>query len=81
MCYMNNFLNAWLGCDLIVGASFGVPIKRGVVEAIGIVTPVGNGKEKKIKQETIKKAEVEGSVKDTKAGLETKKRKIAKFRK
>ena len=81
VCYTNDFPDAWLGCDLIVGASSSVPIKRGVVEAIGAVTPVGNGKEKKIKQETIKKAEVEGSVEGIKAGLETKKRKIAKSRK
>ena len=35
MCYANDFPDAWSGCDLIVGASSGVPIKRGVVEAIG----------------------------------------------
>ena len=47
--YANDFPDAWSGCDLIVGASSGVPIKRGVVKAIGVATPVGKGKEKKIK--------------------------------
>ena len=49
VCYTNDFLDAWLGCDLIVGASSSVPIKRGVIEAIGAVTPVGKGREKKTK--------------------------------
>ena len=35
-----------------------VPIKRGVVEAIGAVTPLDKGKKKRIKQEVVKKAEV-----------------------
>ena len=42
-----------------MGASFGVPIKKGVVKAIGAATPVGKGKEKKIKQEAVKRAEIE----------------------
>ena len=46
--YANNFLDSWLGCDLIVGSS-GMPIKKGMVEAIGVATLVGKGKEKKIK--------------------------------
>ena len=37
VCYANDFPDAWSGYDLIVGAFFGVPIKRGVVEAIGAV--------------------------------------------
>ena len=49
VCYANDFLDTCSRCDLIVGASFGVPIKRGVVEAISVATPVGKGKEKKIK--------------------------------
>ena len=61
-----------------MGASSSVPIKRGVVKAIGAATPVGKGKEKKIKQEAVKRVEIEESVKGTKAGPETKKRKIAK---
>ena len=28
VCYANDFLNAWSGCDLIMGSSSGVPIKR-----------------------------------------------------
>ena len=46
VCYANYFLDAWSGCDFIVGVSSGVPIKRGLVEAIGVATPVGKGKEK-----------------------------------
>ena len=45
VCYANDFPNAWSGCDLIVSTSSGVPIKRGVVEAIGAATLVGKGKE------------------------------------
>ena len=49
-----------------------------MVEATCATTPVGKGKETKVKQDAIKKFEVEGSVEGTKAGHETKKRKIAK---
>ncbi|XP_065625328.1 peroxidase 64 [Quercus suber] len=40
VCYANDFLDAWSGCDLIVGSSSGTPIKKGVVEAIGAATLV-----------------------------------------
>ena len=73
--------DAWSGCDLIMGFFSSVPIKKGMVEAIGAATLVGKGKEKKIKQEAIKKAEVEGSVEGIKAGHETKNRKTVKSRK
>ena len=46
MTYAQDFLETWSGCDLIVGASTGVPIKRGAVEVIGADTPVGKGKKK-----------------------------------
>ena len=78
VCYANDFPDAWSGCDLIVGSSSGVPIKRGVVEVIGAATPVGKCKEKKFKQKAIKKAKVEGSVEGIEAGHETKKRKTTK---
>ena len=55
-----------------------VPIKRRVVEAIGAATPLGKGKEKKNKQEAVKRAELEGSMEGTKTGPETKKRKTAR---
>ena len=49
VCYTNDFLDAWSGCDLIVGSSSSVLIKRGVVEAIGIATPIGKqGKEDQV---------------------------------
>ena len=49
-CFMYRiFPETWSGCDLIVGTSFGVPIKRGAVEAVGAATPIGKGKEKRIK--------------------------------
>ena len=69
VCYANDFPDAWLGCDLIVGTSSGVPIKRGVVEAIGAATPMGKGKEKRIKHEAVKRVELEESVEGTEAGL------------
>ena len=62
-----------------MGAS-GVPIKKGVVKAIGAATPVGKGKQKKIKQEAVKRDEIEGSVEGTEAGPGTKKMKTSKSR-
>jgi len=38
VCYRNDFLDAWSRCDLIVGTSSGLPIKRGVVKAIGVAS-------------------------------------------
>ena len=81
MCYAQYFPKTWSGCDLIIGASSSVPIKRGAVEAIGAVTPIGKDKEKKIKQEKVKQDELEEGVKGTEAGSETKKRKTAKSQK
>ena len=52
-----------------------------MVGAISAITLAGKGKEKKIKQEAVKKAEVKGSVEGTEAGHNTKKRKTAKSRK
>ena len=49
VCYAQDFSETWSRCDLIVGTSFGVPIKKGAVEAIGIATPIDKGTEKKIK--------------------------------
>ena len=79
MTYAQDFLEAWSGCDLIVGASAGVPIKKGAVEVISAGTPVGMNREKVIKQEKLKEVEVEGSVKGI--GPEMKKRKTGKSQK
>ena len=38
VCYVHDFPEAWSGCDLIFGTSFGVLIKRGEVEVIGVAT-------------------------------------------
>ena len=38
MCYAQDFLKTWSRCDLIVGTSSGVPIKR---EAISAATLIG----------------------------------------
>ena len=78
MCYAQDFPKTWLGCDLIIGASSSVPIKRGAIEAIGAATPIGKGKEKKIKQEKVKQVELEEGVEGTETSPETKKRKTAK---
>ena len=77
VCYVQDFPETWLGCDHIVGTSYGVPIKRGAVEAIGVATPIGKGAKKKIKQEKVKRAELEESTE----GTETKKRKTARSQK
>ena len=78
MCYAQYFPKTWSGCDLIIDASSSVPIKRGAVEAIAAATPIDKGKEKKIKQEKVKKAKLEESAEGTKAGPETKKRKTTR---
>ena len=67
-----------LGCNIIIGTSFWVPIKRRAVEAICAATPVGKGKEKRIKQEKLKEAKVEESAEGTKAGPEAKQKKKKK---
>ena len=56
MTYAQDFLEAWSGCNLIVGASAGVPIKKGAVKVISAGTPVGMSREKVIKQEKLKEA-------------------------
>jgi len=76
--YAQDFPETWSGCDLIVVASSGVSIKRGAVEAIGVATPIGKGREKRIKQEKVEEARLEKSVKGMEAGPETKKRKTRK---
>ena len=58
-----------------------VPIKRRVVEEIGTAIPVGKGKEKKIKKETVKKSKAEEGVVGTTVGQGTKKRKTGSTRK
>ena len=77
--YTQDFPEVWLGCDLIVGASAGVPIKKGAVEVISAGTLVGMRKERVIKQEKLKEAEVEGSAEGI--GPEMKKRKTEKSQK
>ena len=49
MTYAQDFPEVWSGCNLIVGASAGVPIKKGAVEVISAGTPVGMSREKAIK--------------------------------
>ena len=44
VCYAQNFPETWSRCDLIVGTSSGVPIKKGAIEAIDATTPIGKGK-------------------------------------
>ena len=77
--YAQDFPEVWSGCNLIVGASAGVPIKKGAVEVISAGTLVGMSKERAIKQEKLKEPEVEGSAEGI--GPETKKRKTGKSQK
>ena len=81
MTYAQDFPKTWSGCDLIIGTSSGVPIKRGAVKAIGVATLVGKGKEKRIKQEKLKGVELEKSMEGAEASLETKRRKTGKSHK
>ena len=39
MTYAQDFPETWSSCDLIIGTSSEVLIKRGAIEAIGAVTP------------------------------------------
>ena len=81
MTYTLAFPESWSRCDLIIGTSSRVPIKRGEVEAIGATTPVGKGEEKRIKQEKLKGVELEKSMEGAEASLETKRRKTGKSHK
>ena len=47
--YTQDFPEVWSGCDLIIGASAGVPIKKGAVKVISAGTPVCMSKERAIK--------------------------------
>ena len=77
--YAQDFPEVWSGYDLIVGVSARVPIKKGMIEAINAGTFVGMSKERAIKQEKLKEAEVEGSAEGI--GPEMKKRKTEKSQK
>ena len=77
--YAQDFPENWLGCDLVVGASAGVPIKKGAVEAISPSAPIGMSKGKAIKQEKLKEAAAEESAEDV--GPKPKKKKAGKSRK
>ena len=77
--FAQDFPKVWLGYDLIVGASVGVPIKKGAVEVISAGTSVGISRGKVIKQEKLKEVEVKGSAEGI--GPETKKRKTGKSQK
>ena len=81
MCYAQDFPETWSGCDLIIGTSSGVPIKREAVKAIGVASLIGKDKEKKIKQEMVKRVELEETVEGTEAGPETKKTKTTRSQK
>ena len=56
-------------------------LRKGWLRKIGATTPVGKGKEKKVKKETGKKFEAEDGVMGIKASQGTKKRKTALARK
>ena len=72
MTYAQDFPEVWSGCDLIVGASTGVLVKKWAMEVISVGTPVvGMSKERAIKQEKLKEARVEGSAE----GISPKKKK------
>ena len=50
MTYGQDFPETWLGDSLIIGASFGVPIKKGAVETISAVTAPSKGKDVRLKK-------------------------------
>ena len=73
MTYGQDFPETWLGYSLIVGASSGVPIKKGAVETIGAATAPSKGKDVRLKK--MKAVDVDESVE---IGSETKRRKTGK---
>ena len=65
--YAQDFPEVWSGCNLIVGATAGVPIKKGAVKAINVGNSIDIRKERAIKQEKLKEAKLEGSAEDRKS--------------
>ena len=76
MTYAQDFPETWLGCNLIIGTSSGVSIKKGAVETIGAATASGNGKD--VKPGKMKTVDVEESTEGLKTSLEAKRRKTGK---
>ena len=78
MTYAQDFPGTWLGCSLIIGTSFRVPIKKGVVETIVAATPTGKGMD--VRSEKTKTVDVEESIEGMMAGSKAKRRKTRKSR-
>ena len=76
MTYAQDFPETWLGCNLIIGTSSGVSIKKGAVETIGAATASGKGKD--VKPGKMKTVDVEESTEGVKVGPEMKRRKTGK---
>ena len=72
--YAQDFPATWLGCGLIIGTSYEVPIKKGAMETIGAATPAGKGKE--IRPEKTKTVDVEESTEGVKAVLRQKRERL-----
>ena len=80
MTYAQDFPETWSRCDLIIGASSGVPIKRGAVEAIGAAIPIGKGKEKKVKQKRLSKLSLKRVLKVPRLALRPRREKLRNLR-
>ena len=76
MTYGQDFPETWLGDSLIIGASSGVPIKKGEVETISAATASSKGKDVRLKK--MKAVDVDESTGGVEIGSETKRRKTGK---
>ena len=73
MVYGQDFPETWLGDSLIIGASSGVPIKRGATETISAATAPSKGKD--VKSKKMKAADVGESTGGVEIGSEARRRK------
>ena len=76
MAYGQDFPETWLGDSLIIGASSGVPIKKGAMETISAATAPSKGKDVRLKK--MKAVDVGESTGGVEIGSETKRRKTGK---
>ena len=74
--YGQDFPETWLGDSFIIGASSGVPIKRGATETISAATAPSKGKD--VKSKRMKAADVGESTGGVEIGSEAKRRKSGK---
>ena len=76
MAYGQDFPETWLGDSFIIGASSGVPIKKGATETISAATAPSKGKD--VRPKKMKAVDVGESTGGVEIGSEAKRRKTGK---